>query len=446
MESAKPSPGFWKEERDRMKTSVSQNGDEVIFHLHPEEEDLKYLKTTNIALNGSQAKVDLQGVKINEIHPDLIGLSTILMCHQFIGSRLYLPVEVSKGFLESANNILSKYKICSKCDESIPAYKTPLRARPGLAFSGGADSTAALSVMPGNTVPVFMNRPMRKGSIYDSDAPLKNCELLRQIGYDVKVVDCDLEFLRKPVGFPSDLAHAIPLILLSESLGIGSIAFGTVLESAYGIGHEKYIDYPNGSHKRFYGTLLSAAGLQMSLPVAGVSEVGTAMIVESSSLRNLSQSCIRGKKGQPCQRCWKCFRKELLLMSLFPDRMVDLEGMMRNSSEVQIKLSAYPISHENVVTYSIQRIDVSKLPFLRALKNRLDVKSDLNFLSGWYPPSQALIPKSYRLSVIEKISGFLTIMTREQQEILEKWNMEKFLLLETTKKSHSYLTSSWQDF
>ena len=61
-----------EEERDRMKTSVSQNGDEVIFHLHPEEEDLKYLKTTNIALNES-GKVDLQ-LKINEIHPDLIGV------------------------------------------------------------------------------------------------------------------------------------------------------------------------------------------------------------------------------------------------------------------------------------------------------------------------------------------------------------------------------------
>ena len=66
----------------------------------------------------------------------------------------------------------------------------------------GADSTAALAVMPGNTVPVFMNRPMRENSMYDSDAPIKNyCELLRQIGYDVRIIDSDLEFTREPVGF-----------------------------------------------------------------------------------------------------------------------------------------------------------------------------------------------------------------------------------------------------
>ena len=138
--------------------------------------------------------------------------------------------------------------------------------------------------MPGNTVPVFMNRPMRENSMYDSDAPIKNCELLRQIGTTLGQLTLDLEFLREPVGFPSDLAHAIPLILLSGEMGIGSIAFGTILESAYGIGHEHYIDYPNGSHKRFYGTLLSAAGLDISLPVGGVSEIGTAKIVEASPL------------------------------------------------------------------------------------------------------------------------------------------------------------------
>ena len=341
-----------------MRVELEQKGDNLIFILLPDEHDVSFLASSKIGLANNEARIDLGGVEIEEIHPDLIGLSTILLCHQFIGEDLHLPMDVSESFLESANEVLSKYKICSKGDPGISPYCPPNRARPGLAFSGGADSTAALSVMPGETVPVFMNRPMRENSIYDSDAPLKNCELLRQIGYDVKVIDCDLEYVRKPVGFPSDLAHAIPLILLSEKLGIGSIAFGTVLESAYGIGHEKFIDYPNGSHMRFYGTLLSAAGLQMSLPVGGVSEVGTSIIVESSPLGEVSQSCIRGKKGKPCMRCWKCFRKELLSVALFPDREVDLEGMMRSSTEVQIRLSAYPISHENVVTYSIQRLSL----------------------------------------------------------------------------------------
>jgi len=427
-----------------MRVSLSQEEGDIIFHLEAEEADLEHLSSSKIGLSGTMAKINLGGIKVDDIHPDLIGLSTILMCHQFVGNELHLPVLVSEEFLEKANGILSKYKICSDSNPEIAAI-SPIGTRPGLAFSGGADSTAALSVMPGNTVPVFMNRPIREGSKYDSDAPIKNCELLKQIGYDVRVIDCDLEYLREPVGFPSDLAHAIPLILLSESMGIGSIAFGTILESAYGIGHEHYIDYPHGSHMRFYGTLLSAAGLEISLPVGGVSEVGTAIIVETSPLGELAQSCIRGKKGSPCMRCWKCFRKELLSLALFPGKDIDLMSMMRNSSEVQIKLSAYPISHENVVTYSIQRIDIGEYPFLRPLRNRLDTELELSLLDCWYSPSKILIPERYRMAVMEKISKFMKRMSKEQESILENWNMDDYLLSEGAKKGHSQLTTSWQD-
>ena len=268
-----------------------------MFFLKPEDDDIEHLDRSRIGLAKNEARINLGGLEIEDIHPDLIGLTTVLMCHQFIGRELHLPARVSERFHEVANSVLSKYKIVSETDSSLQSNAAPVRSRPGLAFSGGADSTAALAVMPGNTVPVFMNRPMRENSMYDSDAPIKNCELLRQIGYDVRIIGSDLEFLREPVGFPSDLAHAIPLILLSGEMGIGSIAFGTILESAYGIGHEHYIDYPNGSHKRFYGTLLSAAGLDISLPVGGVSEIGTAKIVEASPFIDLAQSCIRGRRA-----------------------------------------------------------------------------------------------------------------------------------------------------
>jgi hypothetical protein len=233
-----------------MKVSLEQQGADLCFFLKPEEDDIEHLDRTRIGLAKNEARINLGGLEIEDIHPDLIGLTTILMCHQFIGGELHLPTSVSERFHEVANSVLSKYKIVSETDSSLQSNAAPVRSRPGLAFSGGADSTAALAVMPGNTVPVFMNRPMRENSMYDSDAPIKNCELLRQIGYDVRIIDSDLEFLREPVGFPSDLAHAIPLILLSGEMGIGSIAFGTILESAYGIGHEHYIDYPNGSHRK----------------------------------------------------------------------------------------------------------------------------------------------------------------------------------------------------
>ena len=429
---------------DITKVSINEDKGYISFILETDEDDISHLSSSKISLAKNEAKIKIGDVKLDEIHPDLIGLATILMCHQFIGKRLVLPVEVSPKFLEGANSVLSKYKITSKSNENISANKPPVRSRPGLAYSGGADSCAALAVMPGNTVPIFMHRPMSKDSIYDSEAPLRSCEELKEVGYDVKVIECDLEYLRKPIGFPSDLANAVPAVLLSQSLGLDSIAFGTVLESAYGIGHEKYIDYGNGSHWRFYGKLFSSAGIDLCLPVAGVSEVGTSIIGNLSPFGEFSQSCIRGKWNKPCLKCWKCFRKELLAISLDSNKKVDLKKIMENS-EVQIRLSAYPISHENVIIYSIQNIDINNFPVLKIVRNRIDMSTKLDFLRKWYSPSLTFIPEKWRTNIRNKILKYLEIMDKEDEEILLNWNMYPFLESESTKKSHSKLTSFWQD-
>jgi hypothetical protein len=121
-----------------------------------------------------------------------------------------------------------------------------------LAFSGGVDSTAALSVMPKNTVSIFMDRPLKGKSLYNPQAAHLAVESLKEIGYVSESVQCDLEYVRHPVGFPTDLSNGVPALLLADYFNASSIAFGTVLESAYGIGHERYRDYPIGAHYTFY--------------------------------------------------------------------------------------------------------------------------------------------------------------------------------------------------
>lgn len=425
-----------------MKVSISQVGEVISFNLSPEKSDIDHIQTSNIRLAENVTRINLQGIDVEDIHPDFIGLATILICHPFVGKELILPVKVSKFFFDEVNKVLSKYKIISEIDERITPYKPPIRSRPGLAFSGGADSSAALSVMPGNTVPIFMNRPMKRWSMYDSDAPLSNCKLLREIGYDVQIIDCDVEYLRKPVGFPSDLAHAIPSILLSEVLGLDSIAFGTVLESAYGIGHEKFKNYPEGAHRRFFGSLLNAVGLELCLPVGGISEVGTLIINHKSPLGEFSQSCIRGKKGYPCSKCWKCFRKGMLSSALLGTEF-DIKNYTVKNKEVKEKLSAYPISHENVLVFSIQNLKNREDKNLQLLRDRIDSGLDLDFLKRWYSPSLELVPEKYRITVEKKIDEFLDVMTSKEERILENWDMEDFLLKNSTKDAHGRLKASF---
>ena len=96
--------------------------------------------------------------------------------------------------------------------------------------------------------------------MYNPDAAHQSCSKLKELGYEVQIIECDLEYVRDPVGFPTDVANAVPAIILTDHLGLGSISFGTVLESAYGTGHEHFRDYPNGSHWNFYSTLFKSAG------------------------------------------------------------------------------------------------------------------------------------------------------------------------------------------
>ena len=428
-----------------MRTKVSSKNGKIYFTLKPDKNDIKHIESLNFSIGNEIAEIDLMGADISDIHPDVIGLVTILLCHPFVGKELHLPLQVSSEFKDGCNEILSRYKIKSEINKEILPRTKVEDGRPGLAFSGGADSTAALMVMPGNTVPVFMKRTNKKGSLYDPDAALKSCMELEEVGYDMIVIESDLEYIRDPVGFPSDIANAIPAILLSEQLRLDSISFGTIMESAYGIGHKTFRDYPNTPHSRFYGTVLNAVGLELSLPTAGISEVGTSIINSKSSLGNIAQSCIRGKWKNPCMNCWKCFRKEFLTAALIPSESIPSFLEMMKNREVQKKLSEYPISHENVVTYSMQNIDYSRHVYLNPLKKRLDMNLELNLLENWYSPSIKLVPKKYMNKIMDKILKYLHPMNASQEIYLENWDRTDFLEMKKTKKSHFDLTSYWQD-
>ncbi len=427
-----------------MKTSVSREGSKLEFHFERDEHDDNVIEKLRFSMGKERVFVDL-GEDNEEIHPDIIALCTILLCNPFVGKSLELPMPISRKFYDSTNSVISRYKIVSDIDEDLEPNNTSDQNRPSLAFSGGADSCAALAIMPGSTVPVFLNRPEIKGTKYDPHAPLEICRKLRDSGVDVKVVETDLELIRAPTGFPTDLANGIPALLLSGKLGLDSIAFGTVLESAYGIGHERYIDYKKGAHWRFYSTLFSAVGVEISMPTIGISEVGTAIIGSKSPIAGISQSCIRGKYRKPCLRCWKCFRKQLLGKSLGIIDEVEFAEMM-NANEVQVRLSSFPISHENVIIYSLQRIELDDYPFFNPLIKKLDMEIDLNLLSHWHSESIFHVPKKYRISIREKILKFLSPMDISQVYVLKTWDMMPHLQKKSTIKSQNDLTTFWQDF
>lgn len=365
------------------------------------------------------------GIKFGEIHPDRLALVAILNTLPFCEDELHLEWPVSTRFL-NATKTISRIKISAEPGEIRPKDRGSSGLH-SLSFSGGADSIAALAVMPHLTESVFMLRHDNGSrSLYDSDAALESCRQLGNLGFITHIVESNFEYLREPIGFPTDLSVSSPNILLSCSRGYDSIAFGTILESAYGTSGTKYRDYTESSHFILWSKLFESVGLGYSLPVAGVSEVGTAIICRNTALGRFHQSCIRGKWESPCNRCWKCFRKNALLSALDNTEVTDhVETNLRKSKEVRKKiLSTEPIKHEGVLTYCLER-SIGRGEVLDRLKELVRVgEINTSWMEKWYPTSKELIDDGYSEHTEKRILAILGSMTEPEMGDLRNWSNE----------------------
>ncbi len=367
---------------------------------------------------------DFGDLNPSSIHPDKIALVAILNLLPFAKKSIELMWGVSERFTEACK-LISRVKILSD-EENIVAHSMgSLNEIPCISFSGGADSTAALAVMPKITECVFLLRRENSGkTLYDSDAAKESCRKLTRLGYNVHMVETDLEFLRDPLGFPTDLAVGSPAILLSDVRHYSSIAYGTILESAFGTSGARFRSYSDSSHYKLWSSLFDAAGLGYSLPVAGVSEVGSTLICENHALGKVHQSCIRGKWGQPCKNCWKCFRKNAIIAAIRGSKVkFDYIENIVKSKEVRMKIfNEAPIKHEGVLTYCIAKEGASEGEAMELLSDLVRVgKIPIDWMEKWYSGSDYLIHESYRDEVVKNLERILGAMRPEDEESLNKW-------------------------
>jgi hypothetical protein len=365
--------------------------------------------------------------RLEDVHPDLVGLVSLLVVQPFTKQRLQLSAPVSAGFAEQVERGFGIE--VGPVDHDLDA-RVVTDGVPGLAFSGGVDSVAALAVLPPATVSVFLDRhtPAERAgrSLYRPEAAHRACEELARRRRRVIRVSTDLEHVREPVGFPVDVSNAAPAVLLADLLHLDSISWGTIAESAYRVGHQRFVDYHRRGVYKSWAAVFAAVGLPVLNPVAGVSEVGTSSIVLQDDWAALAQSCIRGEVGSPCRNCWKCFRKSLLdsaLTGVWPDRQ-EMERLFR-VREARMQLSKVPIKHENVVAFSCQRYDGDH-PLMLALGRRTRADElPLDHLAHWYPPSAELWPDRHRAEVEANLDRLLGPMDAAGQERFRGWSAEE---------------------
>lgn len=260
-----------------------------------------------------------------------------------------------------------------------------------LSFSAGADSTAALALLPKDTIKFLSKRGNDhiylfngKRYIYPKKSALDSCI----DSYD-DVVIVEQTFDEIPigigltVGIKDPTGYAVYGVLMADYFNAGALAFGSVMEQCFMRSGNRFSD--SIKHERSgmnrIKKILSYAGLNFTMPTAGLSEVVTDRI----SLRYPSISCGNtDENGVPCGTCFKCFRKMRLMSSDVPEP---------RQSVIDI-LKKYPLKSATSVIYACQKSGWSCPEIERYLG------ADLGFLERYFGKSMDyFVPEQYRAHV-----------------------------------------------
>ena len=271
---------------------------------------------------------------------------------------------------------------------------------PALAFSAGTDSTAAALVMPEATLLGYHRRNFE--SILDHRNADKLLKYMKEEkGKQVVDISSNHELIRtyyyKQIGFSSDFASATHLILLADHLDIGALAFGMPLDNTWLIKGRKFREFTETSYFKYWTERFLSAGIELFLPIAGISEAGAMKICQDSDILPYLNSCLRGDGIEGCGTCWKCFHKNGPL-----GRPFDIQA-----KEIQIFLKRKPLPTATHALWALQQLKLeSEVPELSSL-----LKTDLSWWTSSYPPAKEILPLRWREETWQKIHQHLSPMS-----------------------------------
>lgn len=271
---------------------------------------------------------------------------------------------------------------------------------PSLSFSAGTDSTATFLVMPENTVLGYHKRSFESKLKHDNPKLLIQY-LQEKRNTEVVSIPSNHELIRtfhnKSLGFSTDLACASHLVLLGDYFDLGGIAFGTPLDNTWLWKGRVFRLFESSKYFEYWSSRFLHAGLELILPIAGISEAGTMKICEQSDLMPYLNSCSRGDGEHGCGGCWKCFHKNGPL-----GRNYDIEAR-----EIQQFLHRVPLPTAIHALWAIQTMGLrNKVPdHLHAF-----LENDFSWWTKVYPPSKEIISLEWREQIWRKICTYLEIM------------------------------------
>ena len=275
-----------------------------------------------------------------------------------------------------------------------------LGTKPSLAFSAGTDSTAAALIDAGKydfgiSSEKFQEYPRPSKCRPPTIAFMKDER--EKIVIDIS---SNHELIRtyhfKQIGFSSDFACATHLILLADHFDIGAIAFGMPLDNTWLKKGRRFREFLETDYYTYWDERFSKCGLDLLLPIAGLSEAGAMKICTNENLLPYLNSCLRGDGVSGCGTCWKCFHKNGPLGRPFDIR----------ASGIQTLLQRRPLPTATHALWAIKQLKLeAEVPDLKEC-----LKQDFSWWTSYYPPAKNILQERWQEEIWNNISNYLSPM------------------------------------
>lgn len=359
------------------------------------------------------------------VHPDLLALAVLSVVLPWAGSSISFPERVSRRFAGCVTGVLGLR--VEGIDENLPPRRKGNRG--ALAFSGGVGSFAAALVLPEETVKISFVRKAHP-DVPDRH-PAYSTEAIRKIAEIVEnnlAVYADLEHIVGPFPqYPTWVTPSSPCLLLADHLDLGSVSYGTIMGAGYLQSGRKFagIDIPDAEWQE----LFAAAGLDLTKPVAGLTEIATATVVNQTAFRDIATSCQFGSFPHPCMKCRKCLRKYFIHLAVSGEKPCRdiLVDFWRQKKIRAYLCSPPPVLFHHIYLYAFSGIarDALTPPFQLFYDKLLIGRQDVDWCRRFYPPAlDAYIPDQQLRSTVELgISGFLARMDARDIQTVENLNV-----------------------
>ncbi|SSW72909.1 DUF6395 domain-containing protein [Achromobacter agilis] len=361
-----------------------------------------------------------------DVHPDLLALSAFLIAAPFAKKVLTFGAGISQAMVAAFQQVRPDLS-CGPVDYELKPRARPQNGRIGLSFSGGADSFAAVELLPANTEMFFLKRLVpaenERESTKQTSAGERACFALKDAGRHVFIVESDLEFVRHPIGFADHMACAVPLIVAAEQRDLDGVAWGTIAEAAYRFGSSEYVDFSERPQYIDYQNLFTQVGLPFCNPVIGMSEVITSAVMSKSPFRSYVQSCMYGGI-EACGMCKKCFRKALLDASISGQWPSDdeLDSYFAQNGIIKY-ISMLPIKLENIYAYVTSKY-MGDHPLMLALKKRVrGGELSVAWMERYIPSYIDQAPVDRREQLLQLAKPYAEPMDQDDIRSMLKWSV-----------------------